>query len=902
MAGVTFLALGNGSPDVFSTFAAMNTHSGSLAVGELIGAAGFITAVVAGSMALVRPFGVSRKSFVRDVGFFIVAASFSMVFLADGHLYLWECATMVAFYLFYVVTVVIWHWYLGQRSRQRLRESLARGHFDVSAQTEPGAREEAEEVMSNDRRMKGASWFNSSEDFAALENGEDPIPANMDEDVDDETRDRWMAEISSNMRLSQIPVRERHHPATPIRPSLVGVLEFRAVLSSLHKSRNMQAKPINLRRYSDDPNLALSRQQQDLDAISEPLLDRHPVDAHEYLNTLSRVSRVERDQATTSTRVRAVSANDVSGLLLDTNEPQKYSVPQFDLLGPTPPGTSVLQDPLLPSGEHLPSASQRRSSSLLLSTHSNDVSAQNSSTSACNLTLNSVPSTYLAPPQDRFLGFTDYSQRRQQNSDLIKGYEKKRSLARVPSMVSHGTAESSPTMPFPLYHDELDYVLAASPPPSLRLSSSSPGSESLHHQSSYQLLSHKPLPWWPYKLLPPPGVLISTLFPTLYSWHNKNTLEKLIGILTAPSVFLLAITLPVVEAGKANDGSGSRSILPISDTVAAPSPNNVLVSPPGTPPLGAPSSDPCNTAAQNRDTYSQSLERTAALVTNDNQRRQRVERNLSSESEPAAELSRDHNVIKSQPRSPPKEWNRWLVSTQIFTAPTFVILIIWANTDTTLSFRNLLFPVLYTLIGSLVVFAVVVFTTSDIKPPRYHVLLCFLGFIVSIAWISTIANEVVGVLKAFGVILGISDAILGLTIFAVGNSLGDLVADITVAKIGYPVMALSACFGGPMLNILLGIGLSGLYMTIRDSNGRHDRHPDRPIKYKPYQIEVGRTLIISGITLLVTLVGLLIVVPLNKWQMDRKIGLGLITLWCLSTVGNLTVEMSPWVSAPAYSG
>ena len=48
-----------------------------LAIGELIGAAGFITAVVAGSMALVREFRVGKKTFVRDVHFFIVAASWA---------------------------------------------------------------------------------------------------------------------------------------------------------------------------------------------------------------------------------------------------------------------------------------------------------------------------------------------------------------------------------------------------------------------------------------------------------------------------------------------------------------------------------------------------------------------------------------------------------------------------------------------------------------------------------------------------------------------------------------------------------------------------------------------------------------------------------------------------------
>jgi sodium/potassium/calcium exchanger 6 len=199
--------------------------------------------------------------------------------------------------------------------------------------------------------------------------------------------------------------------------------------------------------------------------------------------------------------------------------------------------------------------------------------------------------------------------------------------------------------------------------------------------------------------------------------------------------------------------------------------------------------------------------------------------------------------------------------------------------------------ILYSLLSSLIVFAILILTTTPSKPPKYRFLLCFLGFVVAIAWISTIANEVVGVLKAFGVILGISDAILGLTIFAVGNSLGDLVADITVARLGYPVMALSACFGGPMLNILLGIGLGGLYMTIKDANYKHAKHPGKNIKYKPYEIEVSETLMISAITLLITLVGLLIVVPWNKWVMSKRIGYGLIALWSISTAINLIVEV-----------
>lgn len=61
---------------------------------------------------------------------------------------------------------------------------------------------------------------------------------------------------------------------------------------------------------------------------------------------------------------------------------------------------------------------------------------------------------------------------------------------------------------------------------------------------------------------------------------------------------------------------------------------------------------------------------------------------------------------------------------------------------------------------------------------------CSMGFLVSIVWIMAIADEVVNVLQAFGVIFGLSDAIIGLTIFAMGNSLADLVANMSVAVRG----------------------------------------------------------------------------------------------------------------------
>ena len=73
---------------------------------------------------------------------------------------------------------------------------------------------------------------------------------------------------------------------------------------------------------------------------------------------------------------------------------------------------------------------------------------------------------------------------------------------------------------------------------------------------------------------------------------------------------------------------------------------------------------------------------------------------------------------------------------------------------------------LYALISGLVALALLFMFSSPDKSPRWHKALCAVGFVVAIGWISTIADEVVGILRAFGMILGVSEAILGVTVFA----------------------------------------------------------------------------------------------------------------------------------------
>lgn len=75
-------------------------------------------------------------------------------------------------------------------------------------------------------------------------------------------------------------------------------------------------------------------------------------------------------------------------------------------------------------------------------------------------------------------------------------------------------------------------------------------------------------------------------------------------------------------------------------------------------------------------------------------------------------------------------------------------------------------PMLYALVSGLVALGLLrLFSVPD-KRPGWYKGLCAVGFVVAIGWISTIADEVVGCLRAFGAILGVSEAILGVTVFA----------------------------------------------------------------------------------------------------------------------------------------
>lgn len=69
-----------------------------------------------------------------------------------------------------------------------------------------------------------------------------------------------------------------------------------------------------------------------------------------------------------------------------------------------------------------------------------------------------------------------------------------------------------------------------------------------------------------------------------------------------------------------------------------------------------------------------------------------------------------------------------------------------------------------------------------------------------------------------------------LTVLAWGNSIGDFIANTSIAKKGFAEMALTGCFAAPLFNNVLGLGFSALrtnYITGEDIDCSIEDHGAR---------------------------------------------------------------------------
>ena len=140
------------------------------------------------------------------------------------------------------------------------------------------------------------------------------------------------------------------------------------------------------------------------------------------------------------------------------------------------------------------------------------------------------------------------------------------------------------------------------------------------------------------------------------------------------------------------------------------------------------------------------------------------------------------------------------------------------------------------------------------------------SFFVSVVWIALLSYVLVWMVETIGFTLGIDDVIMGLTFLAAGTSVPDGISSLIVARQGDGDMAVSNTIGSNVFDILLCLGLPWLLRTtIVDTGG--------------YVVVLSGSIIYTAISLFGTVFVTLLFVVLNKWYLNKCLGMILLILY-----------------------
>lgn len=217
-----------------------------------------------------------------------------------------------------------------------------------------------------------------------------------------------------------------------------------------------------------------------------------------------------------------------------------------------------------------------------------------------------------------------------------------------------------------------------------------------------------------------------------------------------------------------------------------------------------------------------------------------------------------------------EQWNKKVAIFQpIFSS----ILILFAFGDVSATLSNG-FPVLIIAIICTLPFCIAIYIlTHQYRPPSgiLEGVWMFWGFVMCVSWIYALAKELVTCLTSIGHIFGISTSFLGLTVLAWGNSIGDLVANTSVARKGMGEMAIAGCYGGPIFNILVGLGSSFLLASLQ-------------IYPRPFLVNLDLPAMISLAFIYIALFSTILIVSMKNFHIDRQLGIYLMSLYLLYSI------------------
>ena len=154
------------------------------------------------------------------------------------------------------------------------------------------------------------------------------------------------------------------------------------------------------------------------------------------------------------------------------------------------------------------------------------------------------------------------------------------------------------------------------------------------------------------------------------------------------------------------------------------------------------------------------------------------------------------------------------------------------------------------------------------KQERYYMVFFF--SILIIAGLSWVLVELAVIIS---VSLHIPEAIIALTVLAVGTSIPDLFSSLIVAKQGRGEMAVSNAIGSNIFDILVGLGLPFLIVLLISGGS----------------IDTGGDLNRSSIILFASVILLFVMLLISKWKIGKVIGFLLIAIYLFYVIWEIII-------------
>uniref|UniRef100_A0A673BDA6 Solute carrier family 24 member 3 n=1 Tax=Sphaeramia orbicularis TaxID=375764 RepID=A0A673BDA6_9TELE len=156
------------------------------------------------------------------------------------------------------------------------------------------------------------------------------------------------------------------------------------------------------------------------------------------------------------------------------------------------------------------------------------------------------------------------------------------------------------------------------------------------------------------------------------------------------------------------------------------------------------------------------------------------------------------------------------------------------------------------------------------------------SFLTATIWIAGLSYIMVWMVTVVGFTLGIPDVIMGITFLAAGTSVPDCMASVIVARQGMGDMAISNSIGSNVFDILVGLGLPWALQTLC-------------IEYGSNVHLNSRGLIFSVGLLLASVFFTVLGVHLNKWTLDRRLGLACIIIYAIFLCFSILIEFNVFI-------